>query len=232
MYSRMETLKTCSVCGLQKPLSDFYLDRGNPRGDCKKCNCSSRKEWQKRNLSCVLQKNKRWRENNIEKYTAWKVHYAPIRRNNRKKRYLEDEKFRKSVVISSRKYRNDPKNKETIRTTARRLRKKYALNPTWRMIENLRRRLRYCLQGRRKEKNTMHLVGCSSVDLRLHIEKQFLPNMKWENYGKWHIDHIIPCSSFDFSKSGEQEKCFHYTNLRPLWAVDNLIKGGTYIDNY
>jgi hypothetical protein len=51
--------------------------------------------------------------------------------------------------------------------------------------------------------------------------------MNWNkfNKGEIHIDHIIPCSSFDLTKSEEQRKCFHYTNTQPLWAKENLSKG-------
>ena len=52
--------------------------------------------------------------------------------------------------------------------------------------------------------------------------------MSWDNYGDWHIDHIRPCCSFDLSKIEEQEKCFHYSNLQPLWAEENMTKGGKY----
>ena len=54
--------------------------------------------------------------------------------------------------------------------------------------------------------------------------------MKWDNHGLygWHIDHIQPCNSFDLSNEEEQKKCFHYSNMQPLWAFDNLSKGAKY----
>ena len=58
-----------------------------------------------------------------------------------------------------------------------------------------------------------------------HLQNQFKPGMTRDNYGLWHVDHIIPCASFDLTKLSEQEKCFHYTNLQPLWAIDNIKKG-------
>ena len=59
----------------------------------------------------------------------------------------------------------------------------------------------------------------------------FSISMNWKNYGfkGWHIDHIIPCCKFDLSKENEQRKCFHYTNLNPMWAIDNLKKGSCFV---
>jgi len=62
------------------------------------------------------------------------------------------------------------------------------------------------------------------------LETKFLEGMDWDNYGiyGWHIDHIKPCSLFNLENIEEQKKCFHYTNLQPLWAIDNLKKGNKY----
>jgi len=78
----------------------------------------------------------------------------------------------------------------------------------------------------RKVGKTMELAGCSLEDLMKHLESKFAEGMTWENYGikGWHIDHIRPCASFDLEDPEEQKKCFHWSNLQPLWAVDNLKK--------
>ena len=81
--------------------------------------------------------------------------------------------------------------------------------------------------GASKSGKTEILIGCSVDSLRHHIESNFKRGMNWNNYGEWHVDHIIPCSSFDLSKPEQQRQCFHYTNLRPLWAKENMSKHDT-----
>lgn len=101
-------------------------------------------------------------------------------------------------------------------------------NKTHRININLRRRIHKALKGICKSKHTVELLGCSVEKLKQHLESKFIKRMTWQNYGYygWHVDHIKPCASFDLSKVSEQRKCFHYTNLQPLWAKDNLSKGG------
>ena len=71
---------------------------------------------------------------------------------------------------------------------------------------------------------------CSKCEISKPLEQ--FPNdpkcsgggMTWENYGEWHLDHMRPCASFNLEDPEEQKKCFHWTNLQPLWAKDNLAK--------
>lgn len=69
-------------------------------------------------------------------------------------------------------------------------------------------------------------VGYTKADLALHIEKQFTDGMRWDNAREWHIDHILPVNSFDFKSYEDDEfkACWALSNLRPLWAKDNLEK--------
>lgn len=78
-----------------------------------------------------------------------------------------------------------------------------------------------------KALKSLSLLGASVIDVRLYLESLWSPGMTWDNYSYagWHIDHKIPCSAFDLTKEEEQCKCFHYTNLQPLWAKENLSKG-------
>lgn len=106
-----------------------------------------------------------------------------------------------------------------------------------RLVKSLRSRVYLALRDNIKSKITMQLIGCSIDELRKHIELQFKDGMDWKNHGagfngrgmkEWHIDHIIPCASFDLSKPEEQQKCFHYSNLQPLWATENLQKNSVF----
>ena len=85
-------------------------------------------------------------------------------------------------------------------------------------------------QNQTKGHKTTELIGCGLPELRLYIEKKFKKGMNWNNRGMygWHIDHIKPLCLFDLSTLAGQKNAFHYSNLQPLWAKDNLAKKDKY----
>jgi hypothetical protein len=97
----------------------------------------------------------------------------------------------------------------------------------WRS-EGLSTDLRRAFHGKLSVEKTQDLIGCSTEDLRNYLHSQFEPTMTWENYGKkgWHLDHIAPCAAFNLSDPLQVKLCYHYTNLRPVWATDNHKKSG------
>lgn len=105
-------------------------------------------------------------------------------------------------------------------------RKQRAEDPQAMLKNRLRSRIRAALlsQYGHKAVKTIDLIGCSYETVKQHIESLFTDGMGWHNYGEWHIDHIIPCSSFDLTKEDQQKECFNYKNLQPLWAADNFKK--------
>jgi hypothetical protein len=104
---------------------------------------------------------------------------------------------------------------------------KFRTDVSFKIAFCLRIRLNQVLKGNYKSQSIVELLGCSIEQLKQHLESKFTNGMSFSNYGLWHIDHIRPCSNFDLSLESEQRKCFHYLNLQPLWAVDNLKKGKT-----
>lgn len=103
-------------------------------------------------------------------------------------------------------------------------------DPSFKVLTNLRNRINGLLRkaGTQKADRTVKLIGCTPLELKTHIESQFLPGMSWANHGAWHIDHKRPCASFDLTDPAQQRACFHFTNLQPLWAADNIRKGARF----
>jgi hypothetical protein len=95
----------------------------------------------------------------------------------------------------------------------------------YRLIHSIRNRIRMAIKKNIKSGRSLELLGCDIHFFKDYISQMFKVGMSWDNHGKWHIDHIRPCSSFDLSKPNEQKACFHYSNLQPLWKNENLKKG-------
>lgn len=200
------TLKTCSCCKIEKSSSEFGKLLGSVdgmRSRCKNCRKQETKTDEQKELAKA--RSNKWTQKNPKYYSEYsKSECEKEKRRNRFKNYYY-------------------KNKERF-TLKQRLRRK--AEPNFRLANNLRSRIWSALKGIGKNNNTIELIGCNIEELWIHLESKFQEGMSRENYGKWHIDHIKPCCKFDLTISNQQKLCFHYTNLQPLWAIDNLKKSG------
>jgi hypothetical protein len=99
-------------------------------------------------------------------------------------------------------------------------------DPVYKLQCNLRSGFRKWIKGNRKTCRTEKYAGCTYQELLDHLESQFEEGMTWENHGvgddKWQIDHFKAQSRFDPTIEEEAFKCWHYTNLQPMWSSENI----------
>lgn len=138
--------------------------------------------------------------------------------------------IKRAMSVSKRLFFVSSSKVKSKQETAEQYRRRYKIDPQFAAKERVRQRVNKMIARRNtfKRGRTLDLVGCSASELARHIESQFLPGMNWENRGLWHIDHIKPCAMFDLSTEAGQRECFHYTNMRPLWADENNAKSSVY----
>jgi hypothetical protein len=169
------------------------------------------------------QKKKLWYLKNKEKIKEYDRKYRKeVFNKKRRERRKTDPEYKRRCYLIMKKSRQKPefKLKRNIY-----LKNKLKTDFNYKLIHTIRVRVKDVLRGHSKSDSTINMLGCTINELWIHLEKQFKQGMTRENHGKWHIDHIKPCASFDLTKPEEQAKCFHYTNLQPLWASENLAKG-------
>lgn len=176
-----------------------------------------------------------WRKRNPEKTRLASKKYLANGGKEKQKIYDHSEaKLAKRRIIQStpewkaymKAYRRTEKFKEWARENARKRR----LNPFNRLNDSMTTRIREALRGIKNHRKWCIFVGYSLEELKIHLESLFQEGMTWDNYGKWHIDHIKPRSSFRFKSAEDVEfkECWALSNLQPLWAKDNLSKGCKY----
>lgn len=128
------------------------------------------------------------------------------------------------------------KNIEKIRKTKRDYeRNRKARDPLYKLISNFRTAIYQVLKESNVEKNDHYfdILPYSQEELIQHLENQFTDDLTWDNYGEWHVDHILPISSFNIEEMGDEEfiKCWSLDNLRPLWGEENIRKSNSLIDD-
>jgi hypothetical protein len=207
-----------------------------------KKNSSKRNEDAKRrysiNAELYRQRSKNYRMRHPEKAKQWAEENADrLKLLQRTWRKNNPDRVAAHWKKSAEKIKTDPTARAKRRKTERiQSAKKYAtidgklkISCRNRMNKVLSRSLRGSLTS-----SKLKYVGITAHELKQHLEGQFKDGMTWDNWSPsgWHIDHIRPLASFDLTKEDEREKAFHYSNLQPLWAKDNLSKGNNLRGSY
>lgn len=239
--------KKCLDCGNPRPLSLFGMHKKSDgiKTQCNDCEIAYRRSWaqrtEKKCSECQKVKNVADFHGNVTKYDGY-ASECKLCVINRVTAYGSQMMEMNATVVPSadkrcltchvtKNHQAFPKHKRTRGGLSRMCRmcwrQWYDEHPNVKLASSLRCRIRKALiqQGLVKDDDTKDLVSCGIVELRTHLERQFVTGMTWENHGTWHIDHKQPCASFDLSDRDQKRACFHYTNLQPLWAVDNIRKG-------
>jgi hypothetical protein len=160
-------------------------------------------------------------EKNIDEFPTRKNRPCGIRPYCKKCNNEVTKKYKKDHPEYHKEYYR--KNKDIyLKRNREYLRERKKKDPIFKAAFNYRKRISQFYKGKGRNKRTHELLGCTWEQLILHLEKQFVDGMTKDNYGEWHIDHIVPLSSAKTIE--ESEKLCHYTNLQPLWAEDNRIK--------
>ena len=159
------------------------------------------KKWRNKNKEYLNQKYNEWYENNKE----------------HRKEYLKE--YRENNIEKIRKTKRDYE------------RNRKARDPLYKLISNFRTAIYQVLKESNVDKNEHYfdVLPYSQEELIQHLENQFTDDLTWDNYGEWHLDHIIPISSFNIQEMGDEEfiKCWSLENLQPLWGEENIRKSNS-----
>lgn len=223
-------MQTCCTCGVEKALSEFHKDNSRVNGispRCKSCKRVSDSKYRiahkddirksntvyyAKNSEAIKQNSKSWYENNKDRCRVVKAEW--YQRN-------------KDAVAEYKKVYNKENAERVKQYMNAYMKKRYATDINYRLKSICNKRIRDYLRD--KYLPTMDIVGCSIEFLKSWIEFQFNDTMNWNNMGTvWHIDHVKPCSSFNFNNDDEVFECYHWSNIRPLLAKDNIIKKDKY----
>ncbi len=225
-------MKTCSKCKRILDTSMFFRSSQAKDGlsyQCKDCRKSygtypeSKALWAKNNKERVLEIGREWNKNNPEKKLKSQSRY---RKANREVLRAKDKEYsnshKKEISAYGKVY--SMKNKERLMELARIRRRNRT--PQRKVSDAMSCGIRECLKGNKKRRHWESLVSYNMDSLKKHIESNFVTGMTWDNYGKWHIDHIIPLSFFRYTSPEDVEfkMCWRLENLQPLWAEDNIAK--------
>lgn len=253
----MANVKICRRCDTELPVERFGIDRATRDGrashclECKrragalyraanpekhraavrasnKKHAEQRRRYRERNRDKLVEYQREYRAKNAERSRERVRRY---RRRHAKRLRLQAREFRRrnAEAINAKRREWRKANPDAYRETLRREGERRRRRPGYRIEATIRARLHRCIRKGQKGGRTLTILGYGIDQLMAHLENCFLPGMTWQNYGEWHIDHVIPLSAWgvDSWDHPELPVAWSLMNLRPMWANDNLRKGAT-----
>lgn len=202
--------KICCTCKSEKPKGDFAKSSRNVDGlrrRCKECNNAANKKYRELNPDTSAAASRSWAKRH------------PGKVEEKRQRWLEKHPGRQKEL--AKRWRENNPERHAV-NHAKHLQRKGV-----RLHRSVRERIRQMVIN--KNAKTFDALPYSKAELLAHLERQFLAGMTWDNYGQWHIDHIIPLAAFSISSIEDEDflSAWSLSNLRPLWAADNLKKSKT-----
>lgn len=208
---------------------DIFVDQRTKRPRSRWYNKQKRKEkldpYIASHADELREYHRAYRAAHREESKAYQAGYRKVPRNQKRRketmsRYYQENKD----ALRAGKRRHYSLNKEAICAKTSERKKS---DPCFKLKCAMRGRVYDVLTRGSKSAKTMELIGCSAQFLKGHLEKQFTPEMSWENYGTyWEVHHIIACAEFpDLTDPKQQRKCFHFSNLAPLDCSANRSLG-------
>jgi hypothetical protein len=222
-------MKVCSCCHTSKDISFFHKDNKGKAGRsarCKECAKKKSNEWYANNKERASARSKEYDKTHSIQKVKNAVEWAnknPQRRFAIHRKWYDKNKEQKKISDKIRYELNKPHIMELAKLNMRKRR----LDPKFKLSSSMSRGINASLHYGKQGRHWESLVGYTIHQLKKHIEKQFKDGISWENYGKWHIDHKIPIAAFNFQTPEDIDfkRCWALSNLQPMWALENIIKG-------
>lgn len=251
----LNAIKVCTMCGEERPVEQFSWQvkaKGYRRSICKSCEKQVNRRFRVQNKEHLRQYKREWKQKNLDKAKELRRRYAdrhpeimaeksrryrqrhPEVVSDYNKRYREENKEKVAEIKKQWRERNkDRDNKRRNERVKNKLEQDRELAISYKLNLGMANSINHSLKGRKNGRSWESLVGYTLKDLMAHLEARFKPGMTWENHGRsgWHIDHIRPIASFNFTSPDDPEfrECWTLENLQPLWAEENLRKGAKVI---
>jgi len=206
--------KICAKCKKLKPIEDFKkLSRYSDGRDswCNSCHVIASRLYRENNRETVCKKASEAYKKDPERL---KKNTLRWQKANPKEYYESIQRWRKANPLKIKEYQH-------------KCYKKRAGTPMGQLNNNLSSAIGHSLGKRKGGAHWEGMVGYTLIDLKVHLEGLFEPWMGWNNYGKWHVDHIVPIDSFNYETALDPDfkKCWELSNLQPLEAIENMRKG-------